>query len=156
VRRRYLPGRVNDNPEGRGTGERVQQNLPTIVARKDVVSSHVIKRKRKRGQDRGNQSQGIDSESAPSDPDSQGAAEYREGNGGHARHRRLLLPTRHQVEQDPSRRRVLQDDGCGDVGLLNSQIVEVIRGGDSENSEHNGMQKIFARQFQSLPAAHNH
>src|SRR5205807_6846171 len=106
----------------------------------DVCSSDLLAIGVGGGGFRSHQSQRIAAESATPNPDSQGAAQHGKGNGGHALHRRLLLPTRYQVEQDPGWCGVLQNDGCGYVGLLDGEIVEIIGGGDTENSEQNRVQ----------------
>ena len=72
-------------------------------------------------------------------------------NRGHFLQREPLLSASDHVEQNPNRRGVLQDDGDGDARSLNRDVVEIIRGGDSQHAQDQALDEIGFRELDALP-----
>lgn len=70
--------------------------------------------------------------------------------------REFLLPASNHVQQNPHRRGILHDDCDGDARFLNGHVIEVIRRGYAEHSEHEALDQIGLRQLDALPPAPSH
>ena len=56
--------------------------------------------------------------------------------------REFLLAAGDHVKQHPDRRRVLHDDGDGHAGFLNGDVIEIVRRGHAQHSQHQALDEI--------------
>src|SRR5262249_1848585 len=78
---------------------------------------------------------------------------YRQQNRCDARKGRLLASARHHVEQHQNRSRVLQNDRRGHIRLLNGEIIEIVRSGDSQHTQQNHLAEIDGWELKVFPSA---
>lgn len=118
------------------------------------MATDVVKGEGKGRQHGGSDSDRIETKSAASkNADDQRDSAESQCDGQHSLQRWLLQAARHCVEQNPHRCGVLQSDGSSDGSSLNREIVEIIGGCDSENSEQKHAPEIDYGQAQTPPSA---
>jgi len=114
------------------------------------VSGDVIEREGKCSEERGGDADGIHAKAAGADKAyGQRATDDGQCDGCGSAEGWPLRAARCGVEQHPDRRGVLQDDGGRDVRPLDGQVVEIVRGGDTENSKQEKPQQVAAGNAQS-------
>ena len=74
-------------------------------------------------------------------------------DGGGLLRRKALLPPCNHLQQHPNRRSVLQDDRDGDAGLLDSDVIEVIRCRHAEHAQDKALNQVGSGKLDALPAA---
>ena len=67
-----------------------------------------------------------------------------------------LLAPRHHIEQHPHWRRVLHDDGGGNVGSLNRDVIEIIRDRYPERAQNEAVRQIAPRELDAAPSLRHH
>ena len=75
-----------------------------------------------------------------------------DSDGGGFLRRKFLLATGDNVEEHPHRRRVLHDDGDGDTGSLNRDVIKIIGRGHAEHAEQQALDDLAQRELDALPS----
>jgi hypothetical protein len=88
----------------------------------------------------------------PDDADRQRDARDSDRNSGDFLQRELLLAARHYIEQNPHWSGVLHNDGGGDAGSLNRDVIEVIRERNPERTQKEAVSEIARGELDPLPA----
>jgi hypothetical protein len=63
------------------------------------------------------------------------------------------LSARNDIQKHPYGRGVLHNDGDGDAGSLDGNVIEIIRRGHSKHAEYKALDEIRRGEFDALPAA---
>jgi hypothetical protein len=120
------------------------------------MPANVVESERKRGEQGGDETIGIDPEggdgAGADEADDEGGSDQSYDYRGNFLKRKLLLTAGDHAEQHPDRRGVLHDDGDGHIDALDGDVIKVIRNGDAENSQEKTISEVAGRQLDSLPS----
>src|SRR2546421_5549902 len=111
------------------------------------MSADVVESERKRCEQRSQDTKLVETQGRSGLPGSYNADRQRDSSDRHHDGSRFLqgeflLSAGHHVEKYPHWRRILQDDGSGDVRFLNGQVIKIIGRGDSEDTQQQALNEI--------------